>query len=167
MMPRDQLYGTLNPTIGHLIEKFPSNSSKKIGEDNLYHHNPTKGRLTIYISFVEAFWPFTWRAWCRKSSVRAPLCLSHSHPRLVMLKINRLAKSYRKLLGNCTLATSERHSSHSASSCNKPTCKVSSFKSGVHNCGRRVGPMGSSEVLKACGPYNVGKQNSQIITLAL
>ncbi len=27
--------------------------------------------------------------------------------------------------------------------------------------------MGSFEVLKACGPYNVGKQNSQIITLAL
>jgi len=29
MMLRDQLSGTLNPTIDHLIEKFPSSSSKK------------------------------------------------------------------------------------------------------------------------------------------
>ncbi len=40
------------------------------------------------------------------------------------------------------------------------TCKAGSFKSGVHNCGRHVGPVGSFEVLKACGPCNVGKQNS-------
>ncbi len=46
-------------------------------------------------------------------------------------------------------------------------CKACNFKSGVHNCGRRVGPVGSSKVLKACGPCNLGKQNSQIITLTL
>jgi len=55
MMLRDQLSDTLNLTIGHSIEKFPGNSSKKITEHNLYHHNPTKGRLAIYTSFVEAF----------------------------------------------------------------------------------------------------------------
>jgi hypothetical protein len=59
MMMRDQLSGTLNATIGHSIEKFPGNSSKKTIEHNLYHHNPTKGRLTIYTSFVKAFWPLT------------------------------------------------------------------------------------------------------------
>jgi hypothetical protein len=46
----------MNLTIGRLIEKFPGNSSKKTPEHNLYHRNPTKGRLTIYASFVEAFW---------------------------------------------------------------------------------------------------------------
>ncbi len=45
----------MNPTIGRLIEKFPGNSSKKTPEHNLYHHNPMKGRLAIYTSFVEAF----------------------------------------------------------------------------------------------------------------
>jgi hypothetical protein len=55
MMLRDQLFGTLNPTMSHLIENFPGNSSKKTAEHNLYHHNPTKGRLAIYTSFVEAF----------------------------------------------------------------------------------------------------------------
>jgi hypothetical protein len=55
MMLRDYLSGTLNPTIGHSIKKFPGSSSKKTIEHNLYHHNPTKGRLTIYTSFVEAF----------------------------------------------------------------------------------------------------------------
>jgi len=59
MMLKDQLSGTLNPTIGYSIEKFPGNSSKKTIEHNLYHHNPTKGRLAIYTSFLEAFWPFT------------------------------------------------------------------------------------------------------------
>jgi hypothetical protein len=59
MMMRDQLSGTLNATIGHSIEKFPGNSSKKTIEHNLYHHNPTKRRLTIYTSFVKAFWPLT------------------------------------------------------------------------------------------------------------
>jgi len=49
----------LNPTIGYSIEKFPGNSSKKIAEHNLYHHNPMKRRLAIYTSFVEAFWPLT------------------------------------------------------------------------------------------------------------
>jgi hypothetical protein len=29
MMLKDQLSGTLNPTIGHSIEKFPCNSLKK------------------------------------------------------------------------------------------------------------------------------------------
>jgi hypothetical protein len=58
-MQRDQLFGTLNPTMGHSIENFPSNSSKKTAEHNLYHHNPTKGRLVIYTSFVEVFWPLT------------------------------------------------------------------------------------------------------------
>ncbi len=53
---RDQLSGTLNPTIGHSIEKFPGSNSKKTTEHNLY---PTKGRLAIYTSFVEAFWPLT------------------------------------------------------------------------------------------------------------
>jgi hypothetical protein len=37
----------------------------------------------------------------------------------------------------------------------------------VHNCGGHVGSVGSFKVLKTCGPCNVGKQNSQIITLAL
>jgi hypothetical protein len=55
MMLTDQLFGTLNPTIGHSIEKFAGNSSKKTVEHNLYHHNPTKGRFAIYTSFVEAF----------------------------------------------------------------------------------------------------------------
>ncbi len=58
-----------------------------------------KGSLAIYTSFVEAFWTLTWRAWCKKSSVRAPLCLSHNRPGLVTLKISKLAKSCRKLLG--------------------------------------------------------------------
>jgi hypothetical protein len=62
MMLKDQLSGTLNPTIGHSIEKFPRNSSKKTTEHNLYHHNLMKRRLAIYTSFVEAFWPLTWRA---------------------------------------------------------------------------------------------------------
>jgi hypothetical protein len=85
MMLRDQLSGTLNPTIGHSIEKFPGSSSKKIAEHNLYHHNLTKGRLAIYTSFVEAFSPLTWRDWCMKSSVRAPLCMSHIRSGLVTL----------------------------------------------------------------------------------
>jgi hypothetical protein len=55
MMLSDPLFGTLNPTISHSIEKFPGNSSKKTAEHNLYLHNPTKGRLAIYTSFVEAF----------------------------------------------------------------------------------------------------------------
>jgi hypothetical protein len=110
MMLRDQLSGTLNPTIGHSIEKFPSSSSKKTAEHNLYHHNPTKGRLAIYTSFMEAFWPLTWRAWCKKSSVRDPLCMSHSRLGLVtLLKISKLAKSCRKLLGSCTPAAFEKH----------------------------------------------------------
>jgi hypothetical protein len=37
------------------------------------------------------------------------------------------------------------------------TCKAGNFKSGLHNYGRRVGLVGNSEVLKTCGPYNVGK----------
>jgi hypothetical protein len=130
-MLRDQLFGTLNPTIGHLIKKFPCNSSKKTAEHNLYHHNPTKGRLAIYTSFVEAFWPLTWCAWCRKSFVRAPLCMSHSRPGLVtLLKISRLAKSYRKLLGSCTPAAFERHWSHSASFCNKSRARQAALKVG-------------------------------------
>jgi hypothetical protein len=59
MMLKDQLSGTLNPTIGRSIEKFPGSSSKKTPEHNLYHHNPTKGRLAIYTSFVEAFCSLT------------------------------------------------------------------------------------------------------------
>jgi hypothetical protein len=59
MMLKDQLSGTLNPTISHSIKKFPGNNSKKITEHNLYHHNLTKRKLAIYTSFVEAFWPFT------------------------------------------------------------------------------------------------------------
>jgi hypothetical protein len=59
MMVRDQLSGTLNPTISHSIEKFPGGSSKKTAKHNLYHHNPTKAKLAIYTSFLEAFWPFT------------------------------------------------------------------------------------------------------------
>jgi hypothetical protein len=59
MMLRDQLSSTLNPIIGHSIEKFPGNSSKKTSKHNLYHDNPTKGRFAIYTSFVEAFWPLT------------------------------------------------------------------------------------------------------------
>jgi hypothetical protein len=55
MMLRDQLSGILNPTIGHSIEKFPGSNSKKTVEHNLYHHNPVKGKLAIYTSFVEAF----------------------------------------------------------------------------------------------------------------
>jgi hypothetical protein len=38
------------------------------------------------------------------------------------------------------------------------TCKAGSC--GVHNCCRRVGSVGSYEVFKACGPCNMGKQNS-------
>jgi hypothetical protein len=59
MVLRDQFSSTLNPIIGHAIEKFPGNSSKKTTEHNLYHHNPMKGRLAIYISFVENCWPHT------------------------------------------------------------------------------------------------------------
>ncbi len=146
-MLRDQLSGTLNPTIDHSIEKFSGSSLKKTAEHNLYHHNPTKRRLAIYTSFVEAFWPLTWRAWCRKSSVRAPLCLSHSRPRLVtLLKISRLAKSYRKLLGSCMLAVSERHWSHSASSCNKPRARQATLKVG---CTTVVGMWGRWVVLRS------------------
>ncbi len=54
-MLRDQLSGILNPTISHSIEKFLGNNSKKTIKHNLYHHNPVKGRLAIYTSFVEAF----------------------------------------------------------------------------------------------------------------
>ncbi len=112
----------------------------------LYHHNPTKGRLAIYTSFVEAFWPLTWRAWCRKSFVRAPLCLSHNRLRLVMLlKINRLAKSCRKLLGSCTPASSKRHCSHSASSCSKPRARQAALKVG---CTTVVGVWGRWVVLR-------------------
>jgi hypothetical protein len=50
---------TTGKEIDHSIEKFQGNSSKKTIEHNLYHHNLTKGRLTIYTSFVEAFWPLT------------------------------------------------------------------------------------------------------------
>jgi hypothetical protein len=146
-MLRDQLFGTLNPIIGHSIEKFPSNSSKKTIEHNLYHHNPTKGTLAIYTSFVEAFWPLTWRACYRKSFVRAPLCLSHSRPRLVMLlKINKLAKSCRKLLGSYTLTASKRHWSHSASSCNKPRARQATLKVG---CTTVVGVWGRWVVLRS------------------
>jgi hypothetical protein len=59
MMLRDQLSSTLNPIIDHSIEKFPNISAKKTTKHNLYHHNPTKGRLAIHTSFVEAFWPLT------------------------------------------------------------------------------------------------------------
>jgi hypothetical protein len=59
MMLRDQLSSTLNPTIGHSIEKLLGNNSKKTTKHNLYHHNLTKGRLAIYTSFVEAFSPLT------------------------------------------------------------------------------------------------------------
>jgi hypothetical protein len=45
MMLRDYIYGTLSPTIGHSIEKFPGSSSKKTTKHNLYHHNPQKGGL--------------------------------------------------------------------------------------------------------------------------
>jgi hypothetical protein len=51
MMLRDQLFSTLNPTIGHSIEKFPGNSSKKTTEHNLYHHNPQKGGLQYTLPF--------------------------------------------------------------------------------------------------------------------
>ncbi len=147
MMLRDQLSGTLNPTIGHSTKKFPGNSSKKTTEHNLYHHNPTKGRLAIYTSFMETFWPLTWRAWCRKSSVRAPLCLSHSRPRLVtLLKISRLVKSCRKLLGSCTPTTSERHWSHPASSYNKPHARHAALKVG---CTTVVGVWGRWVVLRS------------------
>ncbi len=146
-MLRDQLSGTLNPTIGHSMEKFPSSSSKKTTKHNLYHHNPTKGKLAIYTSFVEAFWPLTWRAWCRKSSIKAPLCLFHSRPGLVtLLKISRLAKSCRKLLGSCTPAVSERHWSHSASSSNKPRARQAALKVG---CTIVVGVWGRWVVLSS------------------
>jgi hypothetical protein len=146
-MLRDQLFGTLNPTISHSIEKFPSSSSKKTVKHNLYHHNPTKGRLTIYTSFEEAFWPLTWRAWCRKSFVRAPLCMSHSRPGLVtLLKINRLAKSCRKLLGSYTPTASERHWSHSTSSCNKPRARHAALKVG---CTTVIGVWGQWVVLRS------------------
>ncbi len=147
MMLRDQLSGTLNPTIDHSIEKFPDSSSKKTTEHNLYNHNPTKGRLAIYTSFVEAFWPLTWRAWCKKSSVRAPLCMSHNRPGLVtLLKISRLAKSCRKFLGSCTPTTFERHWSHSASSCSKPRARQAALKVG---CTTMVGVWGRWVVLKS------------------
>ncbi len=147
MMLRDQLSGTLNPTIGHSIEKFPGSSSNKTVEHNLYHHNPTKGKFAIYTSFVEAFWPLTWRAWCRKSSIRAALCLSHNRPGLVtLLKISRLAKSCRKLLGSCTPVASERHWSHSASSCNKPRARQAALKVG---CTIVVGVWGRWVVLRS------------------
>ncbi len=146
-MLRDQLSRTLNPTIGHSIEKFPGNSSKKTAKHNLYHLNPMKGKLAIYISFVEAFWPLTWRAWCRKSSVRAPLCLSHNRLGLVtLLKIIRLAKSCHKLLSSCTPAASERHLSHSASSCNKPRARQAALKVG---CTIVVGVWGRWVVLRS------------------
>ncbi len=134
-MLRDQLSGTLNPIIGHSIEKFPNSNSKKTAEHNLYHHNPTKGR------------PITWRAWCKKSSIKAPLCLSHNHPGLVtLLKISRLAKSYRKLLGSCTPAASERHWSHSTSSCSKPHARQVALKVG---CTTMVGVWGRWVVLRS------------------
>jgi hypothetical protein len=146
-MLRDQLSGTLNPAIGRSIEKFPGSSSKKSAKHNLYHHNPTKGRFTIYTSFVEAFWPLTWCAWCRKSSVRAPLCLSHNRPGLVtLLQINKLAKSCLKLLGNYTPVASERHWSHSASSCNKPRARQAALKVG---CTTVVGVWGRWVVLRS------------------
>jgi hypothetical protein len=146
-MLRDQLFGTLNPKIGHSIDKFPGNSSKKTTEHNLYHHNPTKRRLAIYTSFVEAFWPLTWRAWCRKSSVRAPLCLSHNRPGLVtLLKINRLVKSCRKLLGSCTPIAFERHWSHSTSSYSKPRARQAALKVG---CTSVVGVWGRWVVLRS------------------
>ncbi len=146
-MLRDQLFGTLNPTIDHLIEKFLGSSSKKTTKHNLYHHNPTKGRLTIYTSFVEAFWPLTWRAWCRKSSIRAPLCMSHSRPGLMtLLKISRLAKSCRKLLGSCMPTISERHWTQSASSCSKPHASHAALKVG---CITMVGVWGRWVVLKS------------------
>jgi hypothetical protein len=131
MMLRDQLSNTLSSTISHSIEKFPINNSKKIAKHNLYHHNLMKGRLAIYTSFVEDFWPLTWHAWCRKSSVRAPLCLSHSRLGLVtLLKISRLAKSCCKLLGSCTPVVFERQWSHSASSCSKPRARQAAVKVG-------------------------------------
>jgi hypothetical protein len=55
MMLRDQLSGTLNPIIGHSIEKFPGNSSKKTIEHNLYHHNPTKGRFVYTLPLWRPF----------------------------------------------------------------------------------------------------------------
>ncbi len=126
----NEMYG-MNSTIGRLIDKFPGSSSKKTPEHNLYHHNRTKGRLAIYTSFMEAFRSLTWRAWCRKSSLNAPLCLSHSRPGLVtLLKMSRLTKSYRKLLGSCTPIASERHWSHSASSCSKPRARQAALKVG-------------------------------------
>jgi hypothetical protein len=146
-MLRAQLSGTLNPTVNHSIEKFPGSSSKKTTKHNLYHHNPTKWRLAIYTSFVEAFWPLTWRAWCKKSSVRAPLCLSHNRPGLVtLLKINRLTKSCRKLLGSCMLVASERHWSHSASSYNKPCARHATLKVG---CTTMVGVWGRWVLLRS------------------
>jgi hypothetical protein len=146
-MLRDQLSSTLNPIIGHSIEKFRSSSSKKTTKHNLYHHNPTKGRFAIYTSFVEAFWPLAWRVWCKKTSVRAPLCLSHSHPGLVtLLKISRMAKNCRKLLGNYTLAAFERHWSHSASSYSKPRARQAALKVG---CTIMVGVWGRWVVLKS------------------
>jgi hypothetical protein len=50
---------TTGKEIDHSTEKFPGSNSKKTTKHNLYHHNPTKGRLAIYTSFVEAFWPLT------------------------------------------------------------------------------------------------------------
>jgi hypothetical protein len=137
---------TTGKEIDHLIEKFLGSSSKKTTEHNLYHHNPTKRRFAIYTSFVEAFWPLAWRAWCGKSSVRAPLCLSHNRLGLVtLLKINRLAKSCRKLLGSCTSTASKRHWSHSASSCNKPRARHAALKVG---CTTMVGVWGQWVVLR-------------------
>jgi len=40
MILKDQLSGTLNPTIDHSIEKFPSSNSKKTAEHNLYVATP-------------------------------------------------------------------------------------------------------------------------------
>jgi hypothetical protein len=113
----------------------------------LNHDNPTKGRLAIYTSFMEAFWSLIWRAWCKKSSVKAPLCLSHSHPGLVtLLKMSRLAKSCRKLLGSCTPTASERHWSHSASSYSKPRVRQAALKVG---CTTVVGVWGRWVVLRS------------------
>ncbi len=147
MMLKDQLSSTLNLTIGRSIEKFPGNSSKKTPEHNLYHHNPMKRRLTIYTSFVEAFWSLTWRAWCRKSSVKAPICMSHNRPGLVtLLKMSRLAKNCRKLLGSCMPTASERHWSHSASSCSKPRARQAALKMG---CTTVLGVWGRWVVLRS------------------
>ncbi len=96
---------------------------------------------------MEAFWSLTRRAWCRKSSVNAPLCLSHSRPGLVtLLKMNRLAKSCRKLLGSCTPTSSERHWSHLSSSCSKPRARQAALKVG---CTTVVGVWGRWVVLRS------------------